>query len=40
MSIADFKALLDIVNVHLLGFIAECEEYGDDPQIARERANQ
>ena len=34
MSTEDFKSLSDDLNVHLLGFIAECNKFGYDPQAA------
>ncbi len=40
MSAEEFKSLGDDVNVHFIGFVAECNEFGDDPQAAWNRANQ
>ena len=34
MSAEDFKSLGDNVNIHMVGFIAECNTFDDDPQAA------
>ena len=39
MSPADFKTLGNDVNVQLIGYVAECSEYGDEVQAAWKAAN-
>jgi len=40
MGAVKFENLNDDVNVHFIVYVSECEEYGNDPQFAWDKANQ
>lgn len=39
LSVVEYKALGDEVNVQFIGYVADCNEFGYDAQVAWERAN-
>lgn len=39
LSVDEFKALGDNVNIQFIGYVAQCKDYGEDPQAAWKAAN-